>query len=387
MRRCDNRRFAFTRCVARAALLRIAAVVALALAFGKTHRAAAVTIPAAPGRDPLAVANVTLIDVVGGAAKADQTVVVIDARIAAAGPADETKIPPHAKVIDGRGKFLIPGLWDMHVHVLWEPAVETLLSLFIANGVTGVRDMHTHASFEQIRRWHKEIVEGQRVGPRLFYAGPIVDGPTPFWPGSIAVRDAESARKAVRDLKAGGAGFVKVYEGLSREAYFAIADEAKREGIRFAGHVPRAITPMEASDAGQHSIEHLSHLLEHCSTADGPTYDPVKGATLFETFKKNKTWQCPTLIVARTTTFGREDRFANDPRRKYFTPRSCHGWGLMIRNATGTLRCTSGKKNKSSCATCNGPASSFSPEPTLPSSETCRDLRCMMSSRRSSRRD
>ena len=259
LRKQHNRRF-----------VPLCGVVALVLTFTTTHLSAAITIPPAPGRAPLAVTNVTLIDVVGGAAKAGQTVVVIDARVAAAGPANETKIPLDAKVLEGRGKFLIPGLWDMHVHVLWEPAVETLLPLFIANGVTGVRDMHTHASFDQIRRWHKEIVDGQRVGPRLFYAGPIVDGPTPFWPGSIAVRDAESARKAVRDLKASGAGFVKVYEGLSREAYFAIADEAKREGIRFAGHVPRAITPLEASDAGQHSIEHLSHLLEHCSTATGP---------------------------------------------------------------------------------------------------------------------
>lgn len=295
-------------------------IITQAIAFAKTHLTAAVTIPQGAPRSAVVVAHVTVIDVIGGAAKADQTVVLRDARIAEVGPAKETRVPPDAKVIDGRGRFLIPGLWDMHVHVLWDPAVDTLLPLFIANGVTGVRDMHTHAPFEQVRRWHNEVEEGKRVGPRLVYAGPIVDGPKTIWPGSIAARDAESARKAVRDLKASGAAFVKVYERLPREAYFAIADEAKKQGIRFAGHIPEAITPVEASDAGQHSVEHLSHLLEHCSTGDGPNYDPVKGAALFETFKKNQTWQCPTLIVARTTTFGREDRFAKDPRRKYFTP-------------------------------------------------------------------
>ena len=277
----------------------------------------------APPRSTLAITRVTVIDTTGGPPKSDQTVVVADGRIAAVGPAGAVRPPAEARVIDGTGKFLIPGLWDMHVHVLWEPAIDTLLPLMIANGVTGARDMHTHVPLDQVKKWVAEIESGKRIGPRMVYAGPIVDGPRPVWPGSVAVKDAEQGRRAVRDLKAQGACFIKVYERLPRDAYFAIADEAKRQGIPFAGHVPEAVTPAEASDAGQASIEHLSHFLEHCRSNDGPVlasvYDAAQGKALFEVLKRNHTWQCPTLIVAETTTFGREDRIAKDPRRKYLS--------------------------------------------------------------------
>jgi imidazolonepropionase-like amidohydrolase len=279
----------------------------------------------APPRSPVAFTHVTVIDATGAAAKTDHTVVVADGRIAAIGPAGAVRPPPEARVIDGAGKFLIPGLWDMHVHVLWDPAVDTLLPLMVANGVTGARDMHTHVPLDQVKTWATEVESGKRIGPRLVYAGPIVDGPRPVWPGSIPVKDAVQGRQAVRDLKERGACFIKVYERLPREAYFAIADEAKKQGIPFAGHVPEAVTPAEASDAGQRSIEHLSHFLEHCRSNDGApvlasVYDPAKGKALFDVLRKNHTWQCPTLIVAETTTFGREDRIAKDPRRKYLTP-------------------------------------------------------------------
>lgn len=299
--------------------MRLAAILVLPM-FAMGARSAP-----APPREPVAFTHVTVIDTTGSAPKADQTVLVTDGRIASVGPADRAMVPAGVRAIDGRGKFLVPGLWDMHVHVLWEPAVETLLPLMIANGVTGARDMHTHFPFEQIKAWVGEVESGKRVGPRIIYAGPIIDGPEPVWPGSVTVGDADAGRRAVRDLKGKGSNFIKVYERLPREAYFAIADEARRQNIPFAGHVPEAVTPAEVSDAGQRSIEHLSHFLEHCRTTEDWTqgtivYDEAKGEALFETFKKNGTWQCPTLIVAETTTFGREDRIAKDPRRRYFAP-------------------------------------------------------------------
>ena len=281
-----------------------------------------VLLGAAPARTPVAITDVTVVDVVAGKLNPHQTVLVSAGRISAVAP--DAAVPDGARRLDGSGRFLIPGLWDMHVHILWEPAVDTLLPLCVANGVTGVRDMHTHFPFDQFTGWIREVEEGKRVGPRFVYAGPIVDGPVPFWPGSIAVKDAEAGRRAARDLKQKGVHFVKVYERLPREAYFAIADEARKQGLRFAGHVPEAVTPAEASEAAQRSIEHLSHLLHYCNQGTSRemkdvVYDPGKAATLFETFKRNGTWQCPTLIVAETT-FGREERFAKDPRRKYFTP-------------------------------------------------------------------
>jgi hypothetical protein len=275
---------------------------------------------AAPPRGSFAFTHVTLIAGTGAPPASDRTVAVSDGRIVSVGPSRSTAVPAGATAIDGTGKFLIPGLWDMHVHLLWDPAIDSGFRLCIANGVTGVRDMHTHIPFEQIHRWQAEVADGRRVGPRFVYAGPILDGPNPIWPGSLAVADAAAGRDSVRRVKAGGASFVKVYERLPREAYFAIADECKKQGIPFVGHVPESITPAEASAAGQHTIEHLSHCLEKCSTGSSVgtlVYDPVKGKELFEVFKRNHTWNCPTLIVAQTTTLGREDRYAKDPRRKY----------------------------------------------------------------------
>jgi predicted amidohydrolase len=139
------------------------AIVALAVSPVKSQ----VAMPVGLARTTVAIVNVTVIDVASGKQSLDQTVIV-GGRILEVGPATEVKIPARARVIDGKGKFLIPGLWDMHVHLLWEPAIDTLLSLCIANGVTGVRDMHTHFPFEQIHRWQKEVEEAKRVGPLCF---------------------------------------------------------------------------------------------------------------------------------------------------------------------------------------------------------------------------
>jgi imidazolonepropionase-like amidohydrolase len=298
----------------------------------------------APGRETVVITHVTVVDVTGGPSKADQTVVVSEGRITSVGPAAAAPAPTLAHVVEGRGKFILPGLWDMHVHLLWEPAVDTLPALCVANGVTGVRDMHTHFPLDKVRAWLDEIHEGKRVGPRFVYAGPMLDGPTPFWPGAIPVRDADNGRKAVRDLKARGVNFIKVYERLPRDAYFAIADEARKQGFAFAGHVPEAVTPAEAATAGQASIEHLSHLLDHCNVGRGRAmaeveYGPDRGRALFAVFKQNHTWQCPTLIVSETTTFGRENRIANDPRLKYLTPtiRSRVGFDDSKRDYDATL--------------------------------------------------
>jgi imidazolonepropionase-like amidohydrolase len=280
--------------------------------------------PATP-RATVAVTHVTVVnpgaDDDSASRLPDQTVVIDGHRITSVGPSAALPVRAGAIVIDGSGKFLIPGLWDMHVHTLWEPAIDTLFPLFIANGVTGVRDMHTHFPLDQVRAWQKEVEDGRRVGPRFVFAGPILDGPKPFWPGSIPVGDAEAGRKAVRDLKSKGVDFIKVYTGLPRDAYFAIADEAKKQGLRFAGHVPTSLTALEASDAGQASIEHLSEELEACALSKSETrYDPAKGRLLFERFRANHTWQCPTLVIQDRLTFGREDRFTRDPRRRYLTP-------------------------------------------------------------------
>ena len=205
----------------------------------------------------LVITHVTVIEVTGAPPQPDMTVVIIGDRIAEIGHSDAIRPPKNAETVNATGTFLIPGLWDMHVH--WYD--KDYLPLFIANGVTGVRKMFGAPEHHQ---WRREIEAGQLLGPHMLIASPIVGGPKPVWPGSIAVSNAAEGRKAVTEIKQSGADFVKVYSLLPRDAYLAIADESKKQGIPFEGHVPDSISVEEASSAGQRTIEHLTGVLAAC---------------------------------------------------------------------------------------------------------------------------
>jgi len=210
----------------------------------------------------------------------------------------------------------------MHVHWYDEPS----LPLFIVNGVTGVRIM---CGFPLHLHWRKAISEGTLLGPRMVLAGPIVDGPAPFWPDAIRASNDAEGRSAVRTIKRQGYDCVKVYDFLPRSAYFGVADEARKLGLPLVGHVPFAVSAVEAADAGQYSIEHLSGVSLACSSreavlrrelaavpdkeAPGVTgvflrlevqaedsYDETRAAALFEGFVKNGTWHVPTLTVKQS---------------------------------------------------------------------------------------
>jgi imidazolonepropionase-like amidohydrolase len=295
----------------------------------------------APKLKPIVFNNVTVIDATGKPAMPGMTVVVIDGSIAYIGRDMKIKMPADTQVVDGTGKYLIPGLWDMHVHE-WDK--NYFLPLFIANGITGVRDMFSPLPL--IKQWREEVKAGTLVGPRIVAAGPIVDGPKPVWPGSIAVASEAEGVKAVNKVKQDGSDFVKVYSLLPRDAYFAIAAEAKRQGIAFAGHVPESVTAAEASDAGQKSIEHLTGVLVACSSKEEElrrlsaqrresgtrtlitsfindqiqaieSFDQKKAAALYARFKKNGTWMSPTLTVLRAIAYVGDADFRNDARMKY----------------------------------------------------------------------
>src|SRR5262245_53146248 len=203
---------------------------------------------------PLAITHVTVIDATGAASQQDMTVVIGGERIVALGKTADVQLPENTQVVKGEGKFLIPGLWDMHVH--WTD--ERYLKLFIANGVTGIRVMWGDPRHLEQR---KRIAEGSLLGPRLALAGTIIDGPKPFWPESIAAGTTDEGREAVRRTQKDGYDYVKVYSGLPRAVFFAIADEAKRLNIPFVGHVPDLVRVAEASDAGMKSIEHLTGMV------------------------------------------------------------------------------------------------------------------------------
>jgi len=290
---------------------------------------------AVPGRaasGPIAITKVNVIDVTGGTVIEDSTVVLSGGRIVDIGKSADAHIPHGAQVVDGSGKFLIPGLWDMHVHMVfgdWFPQSEEIaLPLFLANGVTGVRDMG--GELDVLQRWRREISQGKLLGPRIVTSGPMLDGPKPRFPSSVAVASPEDGRKAVDDLKRRGADFIKLQSLMSRESYFAIADEAKRQGMVFAGHVPDAIRAVEASNAGQKSIEHLTGVFEGCSNVEdellkGPkglerfleTFDDVKAAALIAVLARNHTWQAPTLVWERGGNLLDQRNLQHDARARY----------------------------------------------------------------------
>jgi hypothetical protein len=212
----------------------------------------------------LAITHVTVVNA-ADTPRPDQTVVVRGRRITAVGASAEVPVPRGARVVDGRGRYLIPGLWDMHVHAFSAGFARFAGPLFVAYGVTGVRDMGWFV--DSARHWQIQVALGRVVGPRVVVGGRL-DGPDNRAPWVARAANASQARHAVDSLHRAGADFIKVYSALPREAYFAAADAARRAGVPLAGHVPYAVDVVEAMAAGQRSIEHEDDLLRSCS-ADG----------------------------------------------------------------------------------------------------------------------
>ena len=270
----------------------------------------AVATPAAHSQDfrdsILAITHVNVVDATRETPSRDQTVLVRGNRIVAVGAFRTLAIPPEARIIAGRGKFLIPGLWDMHVHTVTPGGRETL-ALYVANGVTGVRDMA--GEWAQLRAWKQEIAAGKLVGPRIIASGPYIEGgdiPIPH----ILARNATEAAAAVDSLVRLGVDFVKLHGQLTREVYLASARAARERRIPFTGHVPRSVSVSEASDSGQRSLEHLLQIPISCTTAESLSLAPrfpiqrVLGQcrsqpldTLFQRFVQNETWVVPTLVA------------------------------------------------------------------------------------------
>ena len=296
---------------------------------------------------PVAITHVSVIDATGSPPQADMTVIISDQRIVGLSRSEAAHVPADAKIVDAHGKFLIPGLWDMHVHTVfgdWLPRNEkVVLPLFVANGVTGVRDMG--GDLDVLKEWRAKIAAGQLLGPRMYIAGPMLDGPVPRFPSSAPVANAADGRKVVDDLKARGVDFIKIQSLIPRDGYFAAAEEAKKVGLTFVGHVPDAVRASEASNAGQKSIEHFTGIFEGCSTAEdqlvngrprGPganvsTYDAARARVVIALMAKNRTWQVPTLVWERGQWLVDDIDKTHDPLTKY-APAAWkdHTWPMFV---------------------------------------------------------
>lgn len=258
-----------------------------------------------PAAAAIAIQDVTVIDVASAAARPQMTVLIDGDHIRAVGRG--LAVPQGARVVPGKGKFLIPGLWDMHVHLWYK---ENQLPTFLAFGVTGVQDMGS--DFSRVSAWRTAIESGKAIGPHIVTPGPPVteqpsgDDKLP----TLVARTPEEARAAFDQLWNMDVDFVKVLDGLSRDAYFALAEQARHWHMRLEGHVPRSVTAWEAINARQRSLEHLFGVMRSVSTDD-------EALDLFEKCALTGVRISPTLVLWQRMAHSADDPLKNDPRLKY----------------------------------------------------------------------
>jgi imidazolonepropionase-like amidohydrolase len=299
------------------------------------HRATLLFLVRALAAQTLAITDCTLIDPLHETATAHAVVVIRGERIVARGPAATTHIPAGARTVRASAKYVIPGLWDMHVHV--GEIEEDWFPLYLANGITGLREMaasETNAAHQ--RKYQQDIAAGRRVGPELFWTLFAMDAP--------AIADARQARAEVARRAAMGLTYIKIYNGLSREAYFAIAAECRKRGLQMVGHIPDRVSAAEVGRAGQASVEHLDGILLACSRQEPQarwlqqqnrspwkflldTFDSAKADALVESFRAGGVWQTPTLTLHHRRT--------GDAPIQYARPDYLNSWIRELRESAG----------------------------------------------------
>ena len=311
------------------------------------------------GEADLAITNVAVVDVERGRLLSNQTVLIQGGRITAVLPSARVRLPTTARVIDGRRKYLIPGLWDMHVHLYGSGNPTGIeLPLFVAHGVTGVRVMGADRpsvnpavtrGLDQHRALQVQIANGTLTGPRvLALASWAVNGTTGItdsMPGFYRARTRDEGRELARYFKERGFDFIKIYGNVSREGYLGLAEEARALGLQFAGHEPASLSAVELSNAGQKSLEHSRIFLLNCfpgadSMQKGllresatvrrrrmvDEYDPRICAGVFQAFARNETYITPTHGTRKMDAFADDSAYRRDPRMKYIPMRQQMGW-------------------------------------------------------------
>jgi imidazolonepropionase-like amidohydrolase len=302
---------------------------------------------------PIAIVDVSIIDVEADKVVARQTVVVDRGRIIAAGDRGSVAVPPTAIVIDGRGRYLMPALWDMHTHVL-APSPMLDLPLYVAYGVTNVRDMQGCptpddpfvACADEKRRWTAEAIAGERVGPRVVAStswmaeGPGMAARLKNVPAYFDTATPEQARQFVRHF-AGKVDAIKVYNRIPRDAYLALVDEAHRLNLDVVGHRPYAVSAIEAA-AHQKSIEHARFILQESFPGSAALrvapkwredrarmlaeHDPRMAQAIFAAMKEHGTWYVPTHLTRWSDAYAETPAVREDPLLRYLHPLIKRQW-------------------------------------------------------------
>lgn len=289
-----------------------------------------------PAQADLVITNVNIVDVANGKILPKQMVVIKGSRIIYAGKGKNT--PQAKQIILGEGKYLMPGLWDNHVHFGGDTLIdenEQLLPLYLAMGVTAVRDCAGDISLA-VLQWRREIQEGKRIGPRIFTSGPKLEGKQSIWPGDLEIGTALELNQALDSLQKLKVDFVKITDNtLEPQLFLQSIREARRRGWKVTGHIPVALTIQEVADAGLSAIEHLTYAIRAASNREQEittaraagklsareaneqflaSFDTTTALNNFRKLAANGTGIVPTMIGSYATAYLDQ----NDHQHDYF---------------------------------------------------------------------
>jgi len=291
---------------------------------------------AQPGPATLVLRGGILVDVASAKEIRDSVIVIQGERIEQVGAVGSWTAPQGAQIVDVGGKWIIPGLIDSHAHA--QSAEETPLALYLANGVTTIRN--PGGNITVLRMTRERLARGELLGPRLFFSGPLLDGMPPVWPeGSLLVDTPQRARSAVNFLADQGVDFVKVYNNVKEPELKVIIETAKERGLPVAGHIPRSMTMTRAVELGMTRLEHIRVTgREMLSPEEAAKIDPLplgtrepmlwqrfdleseKMRALVERLAQSKVFLDPTLVIAEQTEVPNLEAERKDPNNQYLSP-------------------------------------------------------------------
>ena len=262
--------------------------------------------PSAADPDTIAVTNVVVLTMDGDKTLENQTVVIANGRIVSITTSLPQAIPPHARIIDGRGKYLLPGLADMHVHL----STSEEFPFYLGNGVLTLRDLN---GSPLTLAWRDSIARGEMVGPRLFVSGPLIAGSEIPWSNKVTPKTADEAKAVVLAQKAAGYDQIKIYDGISKEVFDAAIATARSLGMLSSGHIPAAVGFDGVLASGMTGLEHLDKTVY---ATVGHTLDTLQIPSIVRRIKASGMWVTPTLesmIQLSKVRSGRYDSLVNRP--------------------------------------------------------------------------
>lgn len=285
----------------------------------------------------ICIENINTIDPSDGL-QTNQTLIIKDGKIHKIAPSQTLRLAKSNQIIDGSGKYVIPGLWDAHVHFAYiEDLAPRMFDLFLAYGITSVRD--TGGKLEFVKKWKDKALADPKKAPRVKIAGPLLDGMPNVYDGSddrhpplsVGLNSVETLAAQIHELEKEGVDLLKAYEMLSPEQFAMVTKLGKEKGLKVTGHVPLSMDVISASNAGLNSMEHLRNLELSCASnsdellaerkqllADGANdaggtlrsrihsaqrekaiknYDEKRADEVLQVLAKNQTWQIPTLAL------------------------------------------------------------------------------------------